>query len=119
MDDGVNGHLSGENCSKDKAQVDGKESASEPAKRVGTWVHRRAKDATRLMEDAGTVLETDSGNTTVEDMLTKEEQMKKNEATWALAVESDAVLHDEKEDIMEILQAQNEKLASIEEDSKT
>nr|XP_025611773.1 uncharacterized protein LOC112705129 [Arachis hypogaea] len=37
--------------------------------------------------------------------------MKENEATWALAVESGAVLHDEEEDIMTNLQAQNEKLA--------
>ncbi|KAL4395970.1 hypothetical protein AHAS_Ahas01G0045100 [Arachis hypogaea] len=39
-------------------------------------------------------------------------QSQENQATWALAVESGAVLYDEEEDIMAILQAQNEKIAA-------
>ncbi|XP_025670107.1 uncharacterized protein [Arachis hypogaea] len=43
---------------------------------------------------------------------TKEEQIQENQATWALAVESGAVLYDEEVDIMGILQAQNEEIAA-------
>ncbi|QHN96753.1 uncharacterized protein DS421_18g621360 [Arachis hypogaea] len=42
---------------------------------------------------------------------TREEQVQENKATWALAVESGAVLYDEDVDIMGILQAQNEEIA--------
>ncbi|KAL4288468.1 hypothetical protein AHAS_Ahas19G0289200 [Arachis hypogaea] len=44
------------------------------------------------------------------DKLSQEEQLKENEETWALAVESGAVLYDAEEDIMGILQAQNEEI---------
>ncbi|KAL4293172.1 hypothetical protein AHAS_Ahas18G0101500 [Arachis hypogaea] len=57
--------------------------------------------------------ETGGGRTIrgAEDRISKEAQVKENQETWALAVESGAVLYDEDVDIMSILQAQNEKIA--------
>ncbi|KAL4287243.1 hypothetical protein AHAS_Ahas19G0166700 [Arachis hypogaea] len=54
---------------------------------------------------------TKAGQGTVEDRIMVLDQMKENEETWALAVESGAILYDEEVDIMAILQAHNEELA--------
>ncbi|QHO23528.1 uncharacterized protein DS421_12g364320 [Arachis hypogaea] len=51
-------------------------------------------------------------NVMSDEELKREEQLKENRKTWELAMESGAVLHDEDEDIMAILQAQNEEIAN-------
>ncbi|XLU77156.1 hypothetical protein S245_000577 [Arachis hypogaea] len=64
-----------------------------------------------VVDGAGS--ETGRGKTTKgeEDKISKEAQVKENQVTWALAVESGAELYDENVDIMSILQAQNEEIA--------
>ncbi|KAL4330288.1 hypothetical protein AHAS_Ahas13G0385100 [Arachis hypogaea] len=65
-----------------------------------------------LGAEAGSDLERGCHSVGVESKGTQEEQIQENQATWALAVESRAVLYDEEEDIMGILQGQNEKIAA-------
>ncbi|QHN96765.1 uncharacterized protein DS421_18g621470 [Arachis hypogaea] len=51
-------------------------------------------------------------NVMSDEELKREEQLKENRKTWELAVELGTVLHDEDEDIMAILQAQNKEIAN-------
>ncbi|KAL4276900.1 hypothetical protein AHAS_Ahas20G0253400 [Arachis hypogaea] len=83
------------------------------------WADRGEEEGIQGMANAegtfvdGAKSETDRGRITKgdEDRISKEAQIKENEVTWALAMESGAVLYDEEVDIMSILQAQNEEIA--------